>query len=168
MLTQPLTSPTVDLRGFAGRFPTGVAVISARNVDGRCTGITMNAVTSLSLDPPLFLICLNSNSKTLEVIERTGHFCINFLSDLQVDISKAFASRSDDKFRNVEYTPGFTGSPLIKGAVAHGECEVETRHKGGDHTILIARVVHTATHEGQPLVYHGGRYASLSDIRLAA
>jgi flavin reductase (DIM6/NTAB) family NADH-FMN oxidoreductase RutF len=168
MLTEVLGTPSVDLRRFAGQFPTGVAVITTCDTDGKCTGITMSAVTSLSLDPPLFLICLDNKSQTLNAISSSGHFCINFLSDRQAHISKIFATKGEDKFRDVDYTLGVTGSPLIKGVVAHGECQAETSHQGGDHTILIARVVHTATYDGKPLVYHGGKYATLGEFKIAA
>jgi flavin reductase (DIM6/NTAB) family NADH-FMN oxidoreductase RutF len=161
MSTDTLERP-VDLRRFAGRFPTGVAVITTRDTHGKCHGITMSALTSLSLDPPLFLICLNNTSKTLGAIKSSGRLCINFLSAEQIDVSKTFASKDDDKFREVRHTLGELGSPVIDGAVANGECIVETSHEGGDHTIVIARVVRTLVNPGEPLVYHAGKFTSLA------
>ncbi|MEE9926398.1 MAG: flavin reductase family protein [Brucella anthropi] len=158
----------VDLRKFAAQFAAGVAVISTVDREGRRTGVTMTAVLSLSLNPPLFLVSLNNGSNTLEAITESGHFCINFLSDRQADVSKVFATKGDDKFKDVDFSSGVTGSPCISGAVAHGECEVQDRHQAGDHTILIGRVVRTAIHGGNPLVYHSGKYASLSEFNHAA
>ncbi|AVH45628.1 flavin reductase family protein [Agrobacterium tumefaciens] len=168
MQDQYETEQTVDLRKFAAQFAAGVAVISTVDGQGRQTGVTMTAVLSLSLNPPLFLVSLDNQSNTLAAITDSGHFCINFLSEEQADISKVFASKSDDKFRNVNISTGCTGSPCIDGAVAHGECEVQDRYPTGDHTIIIGRVVRTAVHGGRPLVYHSGRYASLSDFNHAA
>jgi flavin reductase (DIM6/NTAB) family NADH-FMN oxidoreductase RutF len=139
-----------------------VAVVTTREADGSCQGITMSALTSLSLDPPLFLICLNNTSKTLGAIKNSGRLCINFLAAQQIEVSKIFASKDDDKFRQVRYTLGELGSPLIEGAVANGECTVETSHEGGDHTIVIARVVRTVVNPGAPLVYHAGKFTSLA------
>jgi 3-hydroxy-9,10-secoandrosta-1,3,5(10)-triene-9,17-dione monooxygenase reductase component len=158
----------VDLRKFASQFAAGVAVISTSDSNGKGTGVTMTAVLSLSLTPPLFLVSLANNSNTLSAINESGHFCINFLSDQQAEISNVFASKGEDKLKNVDFTHGLTGSPCIIGAVAHGECEVQERYVAGDHTILIGRVVRTAIHGGNPLVYHSGKYVSLNQLQEAA
>jgi flavin reductase (DIM6/NTAB) family NADH-FMN oxidoreductase RutF len=168
MQVEAQTLPIVDLRKFAGQFAAGVAVITTADAEGKCTGVTMTAVLSLSLNPPLFLVSLDNNSNTLSAIKANGHFCINFLSEQQARISKIFSSKDENKFRDVEFTTGLTGSPCIAGAVAHGECEVQDSHAAGDHTILIGRVMRTAVHGGNPLVYHGGKYASLSEFKAAA
>ncbi|TGV11300.1 flavin reductase [Mesorhizobium sp. M8A.F.Ca.ET.173.01.1.1] len=168
MQCQTQNSPLVDLRRFASQFAAGVVVVSTGDEEGNFTGVTMTAVLSLSLNPPLFLISLDNNSNTLGAINANGHFCINFLSVQQADVSKTFASKSENKFSGVEFTIGVTGSPCITGAVAHGECGVQERYESGDHTILIGRLVRTAVHGGNPLVYHSGKYASLNDFNAAA
>lgn len=168
MLNQGVEAKSVDLRQFASQFAAGVAVITTRDQHGNRTGVTMTAVLSLSLSPPLFLVSLANNSNTLSSIAESGHFCINFLSQDQADISRTFASKGENKFAEVAYSTGVTGSPCIHGAVAHGECEVQDRHPAGDHTILIGRVVRTAVNGGSPLVYHSGKYASLSEFNAAA
>jgi flavin reductase len=160
-------APLVDLRKFAGQFPTGVAVVTTREPDGKCHGITISALTSLSLDPPLFLICLSKASNTLAAINNSGHFCINILASDQVSISRTFASKSDDKFRDVQYTLGLLGSPLIDGATAHGECQVEASHEAGDHVIVIARLARTAVADAEPLVYHAGKFTALAQCEPA-
>ncbi|WP_460146773.1 flavin reductase family protein [Pseudomonas sp. S2_A02] len=154
-------TPEVDLRKFAGQFAAGVSVISTADDEGLCAGITMTAVMSLSLTPPLFLVSLDNNSKTLTAILDNGHFCINFLSKDQSTVSQLFSSKSDDKFDNVSFYKGITGSPCLEGALAHGECEVHESYSGGDHTIIIGRVINTAINGGEPLVYHSGKYATL-------
>lgn len=154
-------TPAVDLRKFAGQFASGVSVISTADESGKCVGITMTAVMSLSLTPPLFLVSLDNKSTTLAAIRDNGHFCINFLSKDQSSISQTFSSKSDTKFSDISFSTGVTGSPCIEGALAHGECEVEEVYNGGDHTIIIGRVVNTDIKGGDPLLYHGGKYATI-------
>ncbi|TDF62298.1 flavin reductase family protein [Cupriavidus sp. L7L] len=166
MDTPPNTN-TVDLRRFAGRFPTGVAVITTRDSEGKSHGITMSAVTSLSLAPPLFLICLNNSSNTLGAITLSGHFCINFLASEQTDICKIFASKSEEKFQNVRHTIGAVGSPLIDGALAQGECIVKNTISEGDHTIVVGRLERTHVHDKEPLVYYGGQLTALAELEAA-
>ncbi|MCM2461392.1 MULTISPECIES: flavin reductase family protein [Pseudomonas] len=156
-------TPEVDLRKFAGQFAAGVSVISTADDDGICAGITMTAVMSLSLTPPLFLVSLDNSSKTLSAILDNGHFCINFLSKEQSTVSQLFASKSEAKFDHVNFYKGISGSPCIVGALAHGECEVHESHNGGDHTIIIGRVINTTINGGEPLVYHSGKYATLEN-----
>ncbi|NYE24609.1 flavin reductase family protein [Pigmentiphaga litoralis] len=153
----------VDLRRFAGQFPTGVAVITTADNDNKLHGLTMSAVTSLSLTPPLFLICLNNTSNTLTAIKQSGHFGINFLSSDQANICKIFASKAEDKFGTVAHTFGPAGSPLIDGALAHGECLVQSTIGEGDHTIVVARLVHTEVRDVAPLVYHAGKLTALAE-----
>jgi flavin reductase (DIM6/NTAB) family NADH-FMN oxidoreductase RutF len=152
------------MRRFAGRFTTGVAVVTTRDAEGKCHGITMNAVTSLSLNPPLYIVCLSTSSNTLRGIQSTGRLAINFLASEQQELSNTFASKSDDKFRNVSYELGEHGSPLIQGAVAQGECIVEKYHEGGDHTIVVARVLRTEVNDTDPLLYHAGKLISLKEL----
>lgn len=151
----------VDLRGFAGRFATGVAVITTRNHAGQPHGLTINAVTSLSLEPPLFLICLGHGSNTLAALRESGSFGINFLGSQQAALSTRFASKSLAKFDGLEWSDGALGNPLLEGAIAHGECRVQNLHEGGDHAIVIGRLESTALREGAPLLYFQGRYAAL-------
>src|SRR5690606_23518811 len=101
MQVQNQNASQVDLRTFASQFAAGVAVISTSDSNGKGTGVTMTAVLSLSLNPPLFLVSLANNSNTLYAINESGHFCINFLSDQQAEISNVFASKGEDKLKNV-------------------------------------------------------------------
>ena len=162
----PITS--TDLRAFAGHFATGVAVVTTRSPEGDLSGFTINAVTSLSLTPPLFLICLDHKSTTLGAVMASGRFALHFLAKNQTAISKVFASKSADKFAGVEHTIGESGSPIIKGVLAAAECSLAEICVGGDHTILIGQVEKIHIHGGEPLLYHRGGYAALEGERLAA
>ncbi|RXF70977.1 flavin reductase family protein [Hansschlegelia zhihuaiae] len=162
----PITS--TDLRAFAGHFATGVAVVTSRSPEGDLAGVTINAVTSLSLDPPLFLICLDHKSNTLGTLLASGHFCLHFLSKGQTEVSKIFASKREDKFTEASYRIGETGSPVLDGVLAAAECRLAEICPGGDHTIIIGQVDKVHIHGGEPLLYHRGAYAALEQERLAA
>lgn len=149
-----------DLRTFAGQFATGVAVVTTRSPEGDFSGITINAVTSLSLTPPLFLICLDHKSNTLGALLASGRFALHFLAKGQERISGVFASKSGDKFAQVDYSIGENGSPIIEGTLAAAECSLAEICPGGDHTIIIGQVEKVHVHGGEPLLYHRGAYAT--------
>lgn len=157
-----------ELRAFAGHFATGVAVVTTVHPDGELCGVTINAVTSLSLDPPLFLICLDHKSKTLGAVLASGHFGLHFLSREQTEISKIFASKQENKFEKVGHRFGAHGSPLIEGVLAAAECRLSEVCAGGDHTIIIGGVEKVHLHGGEPLLYHRGAYAALEAERMVA
>ncbi len=156
-----------DLRAFAGHFATGVAVVTTRSPEGDLAGVTINAVTSLSLTPPLFLICLDHKSNTLGSLLSSGHFALHFLEKGQTRVSNVFASKSGDKFAEVDYSLGENGSPIIHGVLAAAECSLAEICPGGDHTIIIGQVEKVHIYGGEPLLYHCGAYAALEE-RLAA
>ena len=166
MSAAPIT--TTDLRSFAGHFATGVAVVTTRSPEGDLAGVTINAVTSLSLTPPLFLICLDHRSNTLGALLASGHFGLHFLSKDQTEVSKVFASKREDKFAEVAHRIGETGSPIIEGVLAAAECRLAEICPGGDHTIVIGEVQKVHINGGEPLLYHRGAYAALENERLAA
>jgi flavin reductase (DIM6/NTAB) family NADH-FMN oxidoreductase RutF len=149
-----------ELRRFAGLFTTGVGVVTTM-ADGQSFGTTVNSVTSLSLSPPLYLVCLNNDSTTLTAIRTSGAFALHFLGATQREISQAFAKKGADKFGMIGFRPGFRQVPLLEGVLAFAECELLQEYPGGDHTILIGRVESTQVHGGEPLIFHGGRYVSL-------
>lgn len=157
-----------ELRAFAGNFATGVAVVTTRDAGGRCFGLTMNAVTSLSLNPPLLLICLDNASSTLRALEESNHFCLHFLAADQQPISNLFSTKVEDKFASLTYSIGEFGSPVLFGVVAAGECQVASKYPGGDHTIVVGAVRAMSVSGGEPLLYHRGQYASLVGHRKSA
>lgn len=156
------------LRHFAGHFPTGVAVVTTRDRSGKNHGITINAVTSLSLDPALLLICLDNRSNTLPAVLESGGFCLHFLSAHQMHLSRTFASKHEYKFSTVEFQTSPNGSPVLEGVVAASECRVTAVHPGGDHTIIVAAVEQVHVAGGEPLLFHRGAYANLELATLAA
>ncbi|HWW49376.1 MAG TPA: flavin reductase family protein [Xanthobacteraceae bacterium] len=157
-----------ELRAFAGHFATGVAVVTTSDASGACYGLTMNAVTSLSLDPPLLLICLAHSSSTLKALRQSGYFCLHFLSSEQQAISDLFSKKTDDKFSTLTFTRGDFGSPVLSGVIAASECEVTSTYPGGDHTIVIGAVKTVAAPGGTPLLYHRGRYTQLAEHKKIA
>jgi flavin reductase len=150
-----------DLRRAAGRFVTGVSVVTASNNVGEPQGATVNAITCLSLDPPLYLACLSNSSTTLKAILQTRAFGINVLSVAQDSHAMTFASKAIDKFGAVATTNGELGVPLLEDAVATVECEVESLYPGGDHTIVVGRVKAVQESDKVPLVMRSGQFVTL-------
>jgi flavin-dependent trigonelline monooxygenase, reductase component len=122
-------------------FPTGVAIVTAVDVDGTPRGLTTNAVTSASLEPPVLLVCLDLRSRTLPAVRRSGRFAVNFMSAGCEAVCRKFASKADDKFDHVQWVPGLGGVPLLSGhAVAFAECVVRDDLEVGDHAVLTGLV----------------------------
>jgi flavin reductase (DIM6/NTAB) family NADH-FMN oxidoreductase RutF len=150
-----------DLRKFAGSFATGVVVLSTTGRDGTLYGLTMNAVSCVCLDPPLFLACVDKNAATLPPLMETGAFALNILARDQEDISNTFASKGADKFANIKHTKGHLNMPLITGAIASAEFKITQSHEAGDHVIIVGEAVASQISDGGPLGYFRGKYAGL-------
>ena len=161
------TAPPFDSRGFRnvlGCYPTGVTVVTACRADGEPAGLTANSFTSVSLDPPLILVCIDHGAASHDAILESGAFAVNILPDRAEGVSKVFAGKDrDDRFRNLAWRQGDTGSPILDDAVAWLDCRVHQTHVAGDHTIVVGRVVALEGREGAPLVYHRGRYARIAE-----
>jgi flavin reductase (DIM6/NTAB) family NADH-FMN oxidoreductase RutF/DNA-binding GntR family transcriptional regulator len=155
--TEPAFDATV-FRRVIGNFMTGVVVITT--TDGEATrGMTVSAVSSLSLDPPMLLICLNAASSTQEAVRRSGRFAVNILTEHQGHVAERFARPgSDDKFGDLETRPGRTGVPLLSGVLATVECRVAEVVGGGTHRVFLAEAVHAEASDGSPLAYFRGRF----------
>lgn len=141
-------------------FASGVTVVTTAH-DGRQYGMTVASFASLSLHPPLVLVCIERSVKTHDAIAAAGKYGVSILSSAQADISSKFASRSDDKFEGVELIEGDLDVPLIKGALTAIECRVYDRLPGGDHTIFIGEVMKIHTQEGDPLLYFRSGYREM-------
>jgi flavin reductase (DIM6/NTAB) family NADH-FMN oxidoreductase RutF len=153
-----------ELREAMGRFATGVTVVTSVDADGQPVGTTANAVTSLSLDPPLVLVCFDLGSLTLQAIRGHGAFVVNVLAAPQQQLSRNFARRGfAAAWDGVRHRRGPTGSPRLEDVLAVLECTVEHALPGGDHEIIVGRVRHAETSPapGAPLVFFRGTYASL-------
>jgi flavin reductase (DIM6/NTAB) family NADH-FMN oxidoreductase RutF len=149
-----------------GHFATGVAVVTTIGPDGEPVGTTANAVSSLSLDPPLVLACFSRSSLTLAAVRAYGAFVINVLAERQRHLSRNFArSGLDAAWDGVEHRPGVTGSPRLGGVLAAVECTVEHYLPGGDHEIVVGRVceVETGGDGAAPLLFWRGGYATLEE-----
>jgi 3-hydroxy-9,10-secoandrosta-1,3,5(10)-triene-9,17-dione monooxygenase reductase component len=155
----------VDQRAFRdtlGRFPTGVAVVTAAGPDGPA-GLTTNAVSALSLDPPLIIVCFDRRSRTLPVVRASGRFAVNVLRAGQEELAQLFAAKAPhtEKFEAVTHTVDH-GVPVLDDALAWLVCDLEALHPGGDHEIGVGAVTALGSDPtGEPLVFHDGRFRSL-------
>ncbi len=157
--------PTLDPRAFRdtlGRFATGVTVLTWDDGE-HVRGMTANAVSSVSLEPMLVLVCIDRKTSAHAQLEHTAAFALNILAADQVEVSKAFAQHGVEDMAGVAYHRNQTGAPVISGALASIECEVAERLAGGDHTIYLGQVVamEIMRPEAQPLLFYAGRYRAL-------
>jgi flavin reductase (DIM6/NTAB) family NADH-FMN oxidoreductase RutF len=153
-----------ELRAAMGLFATGVTVITSVGPDGEPVGTTANAVTSLSLDPPLVLVCFDLKSATLAAIRGHQAFAVNVLGQRQRQLSANFAKRGlAAVWDGVTHHRGPTGSPRLADVIAVIECTVENTFPGGDHEIVVGRVQHiqATDQEATPLLFWQGKYASI-------
>jgi flavin reductase (DIM6/NTAB) family NADH-FMN oxidoreductase RutF len=151
-----------DLRLALGRFPTGVAVVTALDTNGLAVGLTISSFNTVSLDPSLIVWSLQLSSRHLDVFETTPSYAINILSQEQAEVSNLFASSLDNCFDRVAWAPGLGGVPLIAGCCAWFEVENFQQLDGGDHRLYLGQVKRFAADPlPRPLVFHDGAYASL-------
>jgi flavin reductase (DIM6/NTAB) family NADH-FMN oxidoreductase RutF len=155
-----------QFRQALGSFATGVTVVTTMGEDGHGYGMTVNAFSSVSLDPPLILVCAISGNAGSEQIDRNRCFAVNILAIDQEPLSGYFASRDRprgrDAFRDVDHRVGVTGAPLIDGVVAHLDCRLAQSYTVGDHEIFIGEVMDLyVSAEAEPLLFHGGSYRLL-------
>jgi flavin reductase (DIM6/NTAB) family NADH-FMN oxidoreductase RutF len=154
---------SVDARSFRkalGCFASGVTVATTLEPETKAPiGVTVSAFSSLSLEPPLVLFCLGNETSSLASFRKFGRFAINILSEHQRDLSIRFASRTEDKWRGVEWDTWDSGVPILRHCLASMECSVIDTMDGGDHLIFIGRVDRLKHHEGgSPLIYFRGSY----------
>jgi flavin reductase (DIM6/NTAB) family NADH-FMN oxidoreductase RutF len=148
-----------------GSFATGVTVVTVVGKDGGKRGFTASAVSSLSLEPRMLLICVSEHSTSLDVIKEAGVFAVNILSSTQQEIAQQFATRAGDRFAGLRWHPGAeTGSPIISGSLAFAECRLVDTCQGGDHVILMAEIIAADAHEAEPLLYFRGRYGTYDAV----
>jgi len=156
-----------DFRNALGAFATGVTVITTRGVE-HPFGMTANAFSSVSLDPPLILVCVISGTVGAQTIEKNGVFAVNVLGADHEPISRYFSSkdrpRGPDAFSEIPHTTATTGCPILHGAAAYLDCRVHAIHEAGDHIVVIGEVV-ALGHEAdtKPLLFHGGKYKFVQD-----
>lgn len=151
-----------DFRHVLGHFASGVTIVSTCDADGRPTGLTASAFSSVSLDPPLILVCVDHKSQSYPALLERGRFAVNILAADQEAVSRRFASSRLDKFDGVAHRITDLGLPLVDGAIAQLECITVSTHVEGDHTIFVGRVERAGATGGDPLVYSRGRYERLA------
>jgi len=150
------------LRDALGCFATGVTVVTCLGPDGAPAGLTVNSFTSVSLDPPLLLVCLNRRAASTERLVAASCFAVNVLQTGQQPASIRFSTRDEDRFGTTAWDCGEAGAPILKDSLGVFECERFAVHEGGDHHILIGRVVKASFDAGvDPLLYFRGRYRRL-------
>ncbi len=150
-----------EFRRALGHFASGVTVVTTWDADGRPTGLTASAFTSLSLDPPLVLICVDHQAQSYGALKAHDRFAVNILSAEQEALSRRFASTEGNKFQGVAFEPGARGLPLLPAALAHIECRTVHTYPGGDHTIFVGEVEAASVRRGEPLLYYRGQYTRL-------
>lgn len=154
-------------RAVCGRFATGVTVVTA-TVDGTAYGMTANAFSSVSLDPPLVLICVDRRAAFHDRVAGAGAFCVNLLAARQREISDRFAGRQPgvtDRFAGLTWRAGVTGAPILDGGLGYLDCRLWATYDGGDHSIYVAEVLDAAIADGPdadaPLLFFASRYRGI-------
>lgn len=166
-------SGAIDGRRFRqvlGHFPTGVVVITAKGGDERHFGMAVGSFTSVSLDPPLVAFLPDRKSTSFPKIRETGSFCVNVLTADQEHVCRAFASKAEDKFADINWHAApFSGAPIIDDAVAWIDCDIEVVHEAGDHYIVVGRVRELNVDSSSlPLLFFQGGYGRFAPSSLAA
>lgn len=151
----------VTFRQVLGAVPTAVSVVSVVDAYGRDQGMTVGSFTSLSLDPPLVLICIGDDATIAPAMAAATHFGVSVLAATQQHLSTLFADRELRGFAGIATARGPTGTLLLTGTVARIECQIVARHPGGDHTIIVGQVEFAESSEDAPLVHHRGGYQRL-------
>lgn len=160
-----MTIDPQEFRAIIGHFATGVTVITAAAGD-ELQGMTANAVTSLSLDPVMVLICVDKTAHAHRIIEQGGAFTVNILGEHQEDVSRLFAKRAEPErgaLRGQGFRIGTTGAPVLEDALAYIECRVAEVLTGGDHAIFLGEVVNAAVvNDVAPLLFFRAQYRTLA------
>jgi flavin reductase (DIM6/NTAB) family NADH-FMN oxidoreductase RutF len=150
------------LRDALGCFATGITIVTTRSLSGAPVGLTANSFTSVSLDPPLLLVCVAKSAGSVSAIQAAAHFAVNVLHIGQQPDSERFARRSEKRFAPTRYETWDHGVPILKGSLASFECRREAVHDGGDHIILVGHVERVQFEPRRdPLLYFRGKYRRL-------
>jgi flavin reductase (DIM6/NTAB) family NADH-FMN oxidoreductase RutF len=161
--TCPVHVSREEFCAIMGAFPTGVAVVTTLDADGEPRGLTTNALCSVSAEPPLLLVCVDRESRTLPALQHSKRFVVNFLAERRVELARLFASKAEDKFATVTWEPGLGGMPCLReDSLAYAECETEQELEAGDHVVLTGLVVGgmAPDPESVPILYFRRSYSS--------
>jgi 4-nitrophenol 2-monooxygenase / 4-nitrocatechol 4-monooxygenase, reductase component len=155
---------TIDQHAFRavlGRFSSGVTVVTLIDKEGLDCGMTVSAFCSVSLTPPLVLICVDHAASIHESMSTAENFTVNILSEGQEALARRFADPESDRFDGIGFTRGSNGSALLGDVLGYLQCSVVSRHTSGDHDVIIGQVDEASASEGRPLLYYRGGYAQL-------
>ena len=150
-----------EFRAALGRFPSGVTVVTTKDATGRFHGITVSAFSSVSLEPPMILVCIEKTTGTHYAFQESEFFVVNILAEGQEELSNHFASQIPDKFDSVDYHLGIGEIPVLENAFVTLECRLAYAHEGGDHTIFVGLIEKSSVENGKPLVYWHSNYRKL-------
>lgn len=156
-----ITIDPMKFRRALGNFATGVTIMTAQNEQGEKVGVTANSFNSVSLDPALVLWSIDKKSSSFHIFDEATHFAVNVLSGTQIELSNKFARRNIDKFEGTNYQEGAGKAPILDHCSAIFECEKYQILEGGDHWIIVGKVVNFHDEGRSPLVYHQGAYSSV-------
>lgn len=153
-------------RNALGQFATGVTVVTALDGQGNKIGMTANSFSSVSLDPMLVLWSIARTATCFDSFMAADHFIVHVLNNRQQAISNQFASKCIDRFEGISHQSGLGGVPLLNDFSAAFQCQTEHQYEGGDHVIIVGRVMEFDTRDHAPLIFHSGRYAGLEQAVL--
>lgn len=154
-----------EFRNAMGNFSTGVTVISVKDGE-EVHAMTANAFSSVSLEPPIILVCIDNRANSLNLIKKAGVFGVNFLKDEQINISKFFAKQKVDAEPSFSFDITENGAPLLNDSLANLDCKVIQEVEAGDHTVFLGEVLGLNINEGNPLCFFKGQYRGLEESQL--
>lgn len=154
-----------ELKGFNRQFITGVTVVTTKDENGKPRGLAANSYVSISLEPPLVLVCVQKTTSTYSSLFKSTHLGINIMSNEQRQTVGTFASKGEDKFAELQWHEGPNGSPLIDGSAASIEAEIKERFQAKTHTVFIAKVKHSEVAQLEPMVYKAGRFYDGAELK---
>ena len=150
-----------EIRNVMGHFATGVTVITTKDKAGVPAGLTANAFTSLSLNPPMVVICVDKTVQCYACFQESKIFVVNVLNEEQEELSRRFATKGIEKFEGISWRLGELGVPLLDDALGYIECRIVNSFEGGDHTIYLGAIVNVTAQGERPLLFFKGKYYRL-------
>ena len=150
-----------EIRNVMGHFATGVTVITTSDITGKPFGLTVNSFTSLSLNPPLVVVCVDKTVDCYSCFDESKVFAVNILSEDQEELSRRFATKGIEKFAGIQWRMGEHGLPLLDGVIGTIECKVTRSYEGGDHTLFLGEILSATAKGDRPLLFFKGKYYRL-------
>jgi flavin reductase (DIM6/NTAB) family NADH-FMN oxidoreductase RutF len=150
-----------EFKAALGRFASGVTVVTTKDADGKLHGLTVSAFSSVSMNPPLILVCILKTTGSYSSFEESTSFVVNILEESQQQLSNHFASHKEDKFSGQNYQLNKNGLPVLVDCLVNLECDLKHSYDGGDHTIFVGQINRARSKMGKPLVYSHGNYRKL-------